>query len=160
MPSGDSGGGARGTIIRIALQFLRRIRQRAQQGSQSGTSIRMDAPQTSSGTFNDIVKKFLDQVFSPNANNNGADQVFRSLGYGPEHAPQLAQQYTQQANQRYASHDYTLGQSDQRGQHMTIPIDLNGTGSAQGQMVRILTGWILGSNGSLNLHNPFAGLFN
>jgi hypothetical protein len=152
VPSGGGGGG-KGTIIRIALEFLRRVRQRA--ARNAGTAAR-GLPPGSVPAPPATVRKFSDYIFKPGA-THGKDRVFRSYGYGPEHSEFLASDFTRQATARYAARDFTLGTADQYGQRLTIPIDLIGRGDASGRSTTILTGWMLRPDGSLTLNTPFTG---
>jgi hypothetical protein len=155
MPSGGGGGGgAKGQIIRIALQFLRRIRQRVRNVAREAGHVQM--PTTSTIAQPATVRKFSDYIFKPGA-THGKDHVFRSFGYGPEHSTQLANEFTRQATARYAARDFVLGHADQYGQRITIPIDLVGQGSAEGRIARILSGWMIRPDGSLTLNTPFTG---
>ncbi len=146
-----SGGGAKGTIIRIALEFLRKVRKRATRGAAT-TGTRTATHAASPAT----VRKFSDYIFKPGA-THGKDRVFRSYGYGPEHSEELASEFTRQATRRYAARDYVLGTADQYGQRITVPIDLVGTGSASGRSTTILSGWMVRADGSLTLNTPFTG---
>jgi hypothetical protein len=156
MPSGGGGGGGKGQIIRIALQFLRRIRQRTRQVARDAGHVTM--PTTTNIASPATVRKFSDYIFKPGA-THGKDHVFRSFGYGPEHSQLLANEFTRQATARYAARDFILGRADQYGQRITIPIDLVGQGEASGRTARILSGWMIRPDGSLSLNTPFTGFF-
>jgi hypothetical protein len=83
--------------------------------------------------------------------------VFESYGYTIDDSQQLANLYEQQAQAKFASGDYSLGELDQYGQRITIPIDLPGQGVAAGRSTVIYSGWMIEGNNSIRLLTPFAG---
>jgi len=146
-----SGGGGKGKIIRMALEFLRQVRKRASRNaSPSVRGVVDDLPPPAT------VRKFSDYIFKPGA-THGKDRVFRSFGYGAEHSEELAADFTRQATRRHAIGDYVLGHADQYGQRITVPIDLVGRGPAAGRSTTILSGWMVRPDGSLTLNTPFTG---
>jgi hypothetical protein len=148
MPSGGAGG----TIIRIALEFLKRVRKRAVQSGRDTVTRQLDELPIP----RDTVRKFSDYIFKPGA-THGKDRVFRSFGYGPEHSEELAREFTQQAMRRYQARDFVLGRADEYGQRITVNIDLVGRGDAAGRSTTILSGWMIRPDGSLTLNTPFTG---
>jgi hypothetical protein len=83
--------------------------------------------------------------------------VFGSYGYTVEDSQELANLYAQQAAQKFAAGDYTLGKLDQYGQRITIQIDLPGIGAAAGRSTVLNSGWMIESSRSIRLLTPFAG---
>ncbi len=98
------------------------------------------------------VAKFSDYAFVTDK-----APVFESYGYTAEDSQQLADLYEQQAAQKFASGDYSLGKLDQYGQRITIQIDLPGQGTAAGRSTILNTGWMIEPDGSIRLLTPFAG---
>ena len=156
MPSQGGGGGM---ILRIALQFLRAVRERAsreQAGTGSGTSA------TSTSTWQPkpppvfpTIRTFTDYLFKPGA-THGKDLIFRALGYNSGDSS-LAEDFARQATARYTARDFVTGLADQYGQRITVPIELFGRGDASGQSANILTSWMLRPDGSLSLSSPYTG---
>jgi len=153
MPSGDSGGGG-GLIIRIAIQFLRKVRERANQpesatgpGSNPSSTWNPQAPQTIRA-----IRTFTDYLFKPGA-THGKDAIFRSLGIGPEDRS-VVDDFFRQASQRYSARDFVMGLADQYGQRINVPIDLHGP---TGQSATIMTAWMVKPDGSLSLSSPYTG---
>jgi hypothetical protein len=154
MPEGGGGGG--GTILRIALEFLKRVRERqaresaGQSPGNSATSGNLWQPKPP--PVFPTLRTFTDYLFKPGA-THGKDNIFRSLGFGPEDRT-LADDFIRQATQRYSARDFVSGLADQYGQRLTIPIDLNGP---SGQYARILSAWMLRPDGQLSLCSPYTG---
>jgi len=101
-------------------------------------------------------RKFSDYIFNPDA-THGKDVIFRNLGYSSEDAPKLANLYEEQAGEKVANGDYTLGKADQYGQRINVEIALPGQGAAAGQTSYLNSGWMLNPDGSIRLLTPFAG---
>jgi hypothetical protein len=144
--------GGSGKLIRIAIDFLKKVRKRASRRGASTPSLPHGHPPASPAT----VRKFSDYIFRPGA-THGKDRVFRSYGYGPEHSEHLATEWTRQATSRHAAGDFVRGTADQYGQRITIPIDLVGRGDAAGRSTTVLSGWMIRPDGSLTLNTPFTG---
>ncbi len=102
------------------------------------------------------VEKFRDYIFKPGA-THGKDHVFRSLGYDERHSGELATLFEQQAANRYANQEFTLGRLDQYGQRINIEIQLDGTRDYSGQKSYLISGWMIQSDGSITLNTPFSG---
>jgi hypothetical protein len=120
-----AGGG--GKIIRIAIDFLKKVKKRVGRRGSGTPGLPHPHPPTPPAT----VGKFSDYIFKPGA-THGKDRVFRSYGYGPKHSEHLAAGWTRQATARHAAGDFVRGHADQYGQRITIPIDLVGRGDAAG----------------------------
>lgn len=109
-------------------------------------------PPTALGAVEGDPRKFSAYVLVP-GHPTGNDRIFLGrLGYRPyseEDAQRLLATYIEQARERFARREYTLGKRDEHGRRYTIEIELKGT--------RILSGWILRPDGTLWLATPFAG---
>jgi filamentous hemagglutinin len=156
----ESGGGGGGMILRIALQFLKMVRERAareQAATGPGTSPSSNTTpgQPRQPSVLQTLKTFSDYLFKPGA-THGKDQIFRALGYGPGDSS-LADHFIRQATERYSARDFVNGLSDQYGQRINIPIELFGRGDAAGQSATILSGWLVRPDGSLSLRSPYLG---
>jgi len=88
---------------------------------------------------------------------SGKAHVFKSLGYGPEHAEQLAGMYQEQGAAKFANNEYTLGKLDQHGQRIDIEIKLKGIGDNAGKVSNLKSGWMIKPDGSISLNTPFSG---
>ena len=102
------------------------------------------------------VAKFRDYIFRADA-THGKDAVFRALGYASSDSERLREIYVEQAAERYAAGDYTLGKQDEYGQRINIEIVLQGVGDAAGQTSCLRSGWMIQADGSLHLNTPFTG---
>ncbi len=101
-------------------------------------------------------RKFTDYIFKDGA-THGKDVVFRNLGYGKQDSNALMKIYREQATQKYAKGQYTLGKADQYGQRIDIEIELSGIGDSVSKTSYLKTGWMINSDGSLSLNTPFTG---
>ncbi len=102
------------------------------------------------------VAKFRDYIFKPGA-THGKDHVFRSLGYDQVDAAQLAAIFEQQATDKYALQEFSLGRLDEYGQRINIEIQLDGKGGLSSRKSYIISGWMIQSDGSITLNTPFGG---
>jgi len=97
-------------------------------------------------------RKFSEYVLIPN-HKSGKDRIFLGiLGYRPnsiEDAQELLTLYIEQAQAKFANQEYIVGESDRYGQRLTIVIEVRGR--------KLLSGWILDTNGTLKLATPFCG---
>ncbi|GAA6616587.1 DUF6883 domain-containing protein [Scytonema sp. NUACC26] len=97
-------------------------------------------------------RKFTDYVLVPN-HKTGKDKIFiGTLGFRPnsnEDAQELLSTYISQAQAKFNQKDYIVGEKDRYGQRFTIVVEVRGK--------RLLTGWILGTDGTLKLATPFSG---
>lgn len=98
------------------------------------------------------LRKFSNYVLVPN-HKTGKDKIFiDTLGFRPnsnEDAQELLSSYISQAQEKFNLRDYVVGEKDQYGQRFTIVIEIRGK--------RLLSGWILGTDGTLKLATPFSG---
>ncbi|RBB31495.1 adhesin, partial [Burkholderia reimsis] len=101
-------------------------------------------------------RKFSDYIFATGA-DHGKNAVFESLGYSGADSASLTQMWEQQAAQKYAQGQYTLGKLDQYGQRINIEIALPGKGGAAGQTSYLRSGWMIQGDGSIKLNTPFSG---
>jgi len=126
-------------------------------GSRTAVSIG-NATNTSANEVSAVVdtRKFSDYIFKPGA-DHGKNVVFESLGYTAGDSADLSQIWQNQAAQKYASGDFTLGKADQYGQRINIEISLPGKGAANGQTSYLQSGWMIQPDGSLKLNTPFSG---
>ncbi|WP_423751940.1 DUF6883 domain-containing protein [Heliobacterium chlorum] len=88
---------------------------------------------------------------------HGKDVVFKNLGYTKETADDLIKIYQEQATQKYAKGEYTLGKNDQYGQRIDIEIELPRIGDATGETSYLKSGWMIKEDGSITLNTPFSG---
>jgi len=102
------------------------------------------------------VRKFSEYIFKE-GDPSGKAHVFKSLGYGPEHAEQLAGMYQEQGAAKFANNEYTLGKLDQHGQRIDIEIKLKGIGDNAGKVSNLKSGWMIKPDGSISLNTPFSG---
>lgn len=97
-------------------------------------------------------RKFSNYVLVPN-HKTGKDKIFINiLGFRPnsdEDAQELLSTYISQAQAKFNLRDYIVGERDQYGQRFTIVVEIRGR--------RLLTGWILDTDGILKLATPFSG---
>lgn len=97
-------------------------------------------------------RKFSNYVLVPN-HKTGKDKIFINiLGFRPnsdEDAQELLSTYISQAQAKFNSRDYIVSEKDEYGQRFTIVIEIRGR--------RLLTGWILVTDGILKLATPFSG---
>ncbi|MCY7278087.1 MAG: hypothetical protein LH702_31220 [Phormidesmis sp. CAN_BIN44] len=100
-------------------------------------------------------RKFSEYVLIPN-HRSGKDKIFLGLlGYRPNSlndAQVLLETYITQAQAKFTTQDYTVGERDRYGQRVTIVVEIRGK--------RLLTGWILDNQGTLKLATPFSGFAN
>ncbi|WP_310665869.1 DUF637 domain-containing protein [Burkholderia multivorans] len=101
-------------------------------------------------------RKFSDYIFATGA-DHGKNAVFESLGYSGADSASLTQMWEQQAAQKYAQGQYTLGKLDQYGQRINIEIALPGKGAAAGQTSYLRSGWMIQGDGSIKLNTSFSG---
>ncbi|KYC36126.1 hypothetical protein WA1_41030 [Scytonema hofmannii PCC 7110] len=102
--------------------------------------------------FTGDLRKFSDYVLVPN-HKTGKDKIFiDTLGFRPnsnEDAQELLSTYISQAQAKFNQKDYVVGEKDRYGQRCTIVVEIRGK--------RLLTGWILSTDGTLKLATPFSG---
>lgn len=65
--------------------------------------------------------------------------------------------FEQQAIQKYALQDFTLGRLDEHGQRISIEIELDGIDEQAGQKSYLISGWMIRSDNSITLNTPFSG---
>lgn len=98
------------------------------------------------------LRKFSNYVLVPN-HKTGKDKIFiDTLGFRPnsnEDAQKLLSSYISQAQEKFNLRDYVVGEKDQYAQRFSIVIEIRGK--------RLLSGWILGTDGTLKLATPFSG---
>ena len=153
MPSGGGGGG--GLIIRIAMEFFRKVRERAEREQISQQSTSSSGGSTTSGwkpTPPSIIKLFDDYLFKDGA-THGKDQIYKALGFSSSDRG-LADDIFRQATSRFAANDYVARNSDIYGQRINIPIDLTGP---SGRSSSFFTGWMIRPDGSISLSSPYTG---
>jgi len=101
-------------------------------------------------------RKFSDYVFKTGA-DHGKDKVFRSLGYGKQHAQKLARLYQKQGLEKFKQGQITLGKKDQYGQRIDIEIELPNLDKPLATSSYIKSGWMILPEGDIKLNTPFAG---
>jgi len=65
--------------------------------------------------------------------------------------------WAQQAADKFAKGEYTLGKLDQYGQRINIEIEVPGIGDAAGKISHMQSGWMIQAGGSISLTTPFSG---
>lgn len=88
---------------------------------------------------------------------HGKDAVFRSFGYAAGDSEALANSFAQQGAANFDAGNFMMGNLDQFGQRITIPIRLVGQGDAAGRATTVLSGWMITPEGTVRLVTPFAG---
>ena len=151
-----SGGVSKGTIIRIALEFLKKVRQRGANQALQDT-VRETVGRNMPPAPPAVVRKFSDYIFKDGA-THGKDEVFRSLGFSRQDSEFLASVFQNQANRnhhvdtsQWTSSVHRFIQDD--GRRVTIPIDLE----RGGRTTSIMTAWAQRQDGTLSLLSPFLG---
>ena len=100
-------------------------------------------------------EKFTEYVFSPKYENNGKIKLFLSWGYAKIDAAYLIEEFTRQAEEKYASGDFILGLLNEYGQRISIVTELerkDGKGK-----VKFLSGWMVYPDGVIKLATPLGG---
>lgn len=69
----------------------------------------------------------------------------------------LTQLFKEQGETKWANKEYTLGVADEIGQRIDIEIILQGKGIGAGKTSYLKSGWIIKSDGTLQMNTPFAG---
>ena len=86
---------------------------------------------------------------------HGKNQVFESWGYTVEDSAFLKAEIEKQARQKYVLGDYMLGKLNDKGQRISIRVEINrkdGRGT-----VSFITGWMVEPNGEIRLNTPYGG---
>lgn len=100
--------------------------------------------------------KFDPYLFNPEGKYpHSKEKLFNSWGYTIDDAKWLQSEIEKQALQKYKNGDYKLGLLDKYGQRISIRITLpgkNGDGT-----VSFATGWMVMSNGLIQLNTPYGG---
>lgn len=100
--------------------------------------------------------KYDPYLFDPeNFYKHGKNKAFESWGYTIADAQWLKDEIEQQAREKYASGEYTLGKLDARGQRINIRVTIprkNEPGD-----ISFITGWMVLPNGKLKLNTPYGG---
>lgn len=100
--------------------------------------------------------KFDPYLFDPdNYYKHKKGAMFESRGYGIEDFEWLRQEFERQGLEKYVAGEYTLGLLNERGQRISIRIELprrdkEGT-------VSFITGWMVYPNGQIQLTTPYGG---
>ena len=86
---------------------------------------------------------------------HGKEKLFAQWGYTVEDARWLQAEMERQAREKYLAGDYKLGKLDERGQRISIRIEIprkDGAGT-----VSFSSGWMVMPNGKLKLNTPYGG---
>ena len=100
--------------------------------------------------------KYDPYLFDPeNYYKHGKNKMFESWGYTVSDSAWLQKEIEDQALENYILGNYTLGKLNEKGQRITIPIQLpRKNGSA---VVSFKTGWMVLPNGTIRLNTPYGG---
>ena len=100
--------------------------------------------------------KFDPYLFDPNNfYKHGKDKMFRSWGYSESDISFLIAEFEKQAHDKYIAGEYTLGRLNKDGQRISIRIEL--PRRDQEGTVSFETGWMVYSNGHIQLTTPYGG---
>ena len=83
------------------------------------------------------------------------DLLFKSWGYTVEDSAYLKEQIEKQGLEKYIAGDYTLGKLNDRGQRISIVIELERKDNKN--MVKFTSGWLVYPNGRIQLTTPYGG---
>ena len=100
--------------------------------------------------------KFDPYLFDPdNVYKHGKNRAFESWGYTVTDARWLQAEIEKQALEKYIAGDYTLGKLNEHGQRINIRVTIpSKVGTSE---VSFMAGWMVKSNGKLNLNTPYGG---
>lgn len=100
------------------------------------------------------IRKYTEYIFHPDATKNkGKKNLFESWGYSINDAHMLQQEIEQQSLKKYKDGEYRLGKLDGFGQRISITIELHN----RNHTISFETGWIVKSNGAIQLTTPYGG---
>ena len=102
------------------------------------------------------IRKFSGYIFRGDG-TGGKEAVYNGLGYNIQHSEMLSDIYLEQAVEKYANNQYTLGSLIHYGQTINIEIELQGIDSFLGKTSCINSGWLINPDGTIRLTTPFAG---
>lgn len=101
-----------------------------------------------------VIEKFKDYIFDPQK-NKGKKVLFESWGYGIMDSEWLREEFSRQAQQKYANGDFALGLLDDYGQRINITITLPIKSKAG--TVTFKSGWMVYPDGQILLATPYGG---
>ena len=81
--------------------------------------------------------------------------MFESWGYSIEDSEWLRQEIKKQGLEKYVAGEYMLGVLDERGQRISIRIELPRRDKEEN--VSFITGWMVYPNGLIQLTTPYGG---
>lgn len=86
---------------------------------------------------------------------HGKEKLFAQWGYTVEDARWLQVEIERQAREKYLAGNYKLGQLDEKGQRISIRIEIPKKDGSE--TVTFLSGWMMYPNGKLRLTTPYGG---
>ncbi len=96
--------------------------------------------------------KFDPYLFNTNY-THGKEKLFAAWGYSVKDAPWLQKELEKQALDKYCSGEYTLGKLDDKGQRISIRVEI--PRKDKEQTVSFVTGWMIYPNGQIRLTTPY-----
>ena len=83
------------------------------------------------------------------------EKLFKEWGYTVDDAAWLQAEIERQAREKYISGEYQLGKLNDKGQRISIRVTI--PRKDNGNAVSFITGWMMYSNGSIQLTTPYGG---
>lgn len=87
---------------------------------------------------------------------HGKNKMFEKWGYTVDDSTFLQAEIEKQARQKYVMGEYVLGKLNDKGQRISIRIELarkNGKGN-----ISFITGWMVNPDGKIRLNTPYGGI--
>ena len=81
--------------------------------------------------------------------------MFKDWGYSVSDSNYLRTEFIKQALDKYISGNYELGKLDNKGQRISIRVEI--PRKDQDGTVSFITGWMVRSNGHIQLATPYGG---
>lgn len=94
--------------------------------------------------------------FNPEkAYSHGKERLLAEWGYVITDAAWMQQEFERQALEKYINGDYTLGRLNEKGQRISIRVEI--PRKDQAGTVSFITGWMVHPNGEIRLTTPYGG---
>ena len=101
------------------------------------------------------IRKFSDYIFNPEYDDNGKRALFESWGFSILDAETLQKEFERLALDQYITGQYKLGKLDDKGQRISIVIELKRKDKEE--TVTVKSGWMVDPEGKIHLATPLAG---
>ena len=107
-------------------------------------------------TSDSAYSKFDPFLFNTNGTySHGKEKMFKDWGYSVSDSNYLRTEFIKQALDKYISGNYELGKLDNKGQRISIRVEI--PRKDQDGTVSFITGWMVRSNGHIQLATPYGG---